>query len=183
VTRRVTALVLISGALALGACGGTDRPEGVVERWLISLNQGEAGEPERYAPKELSSQILPPPREPNDLDVIEVGKGRVAAGTALVPYRVEVLDGPRLDGIAQLQRLIQRVVDGEPRTTDLGWQITGLLPADPALRVPSEGGERIGGASAALWLGGVGSAGVLILLTWALMAAFGREFPGPRPGG
>ncbi|MGH2556909.1 MAG: hypothetical protein ACRDHO_14500, partial [Actinomycetota bacterium] len=69
--------LLVVAALFLSACGGTDRPEGVVERWLISLNQGRAGEPDKYAPNELSQRILSnwQERDPGDLQVIEVGKG------------------------------------------------------------------------------------------------------------
>ena len=166
-TRRLCLIALASSALLLGACGGTDRPEGVVERWLISLNQGEAGQPEKYAPDELSNRILPEPREPNDLDVIEVGRGRELGVAAQVPYRVEVLDGPKLEGVAQLQR------------TAAGWRVTFLLPADPALRVPSEGGHRIGSASVALWLAGLGFAALLVGATWGLMMVFGKDLAPP----
>jgi hypothetical protein len=168
VRRAAAAAVLL--ALMLGACASTDRPEGVVERWLISLNVGGAGQPERYAPDELSDRILPPPRNPNDLDVIEVGRGRIEGDTALVPYRVEVADGPKLDGVAQLTR-----------TAD-GWRVAALLPKDPALAVPSEGGRHIGGAPASLWALSVVLAVALCLLSAGLMALFGRRPETPAAG-
>jgi hypothetical protein len=150
-------------AALLAGCSSTDGPEGVVERWLLSLNQGKAGEPERYAPETLSERILPEPREAGDLDVIEVGKGSISGGSARVPYRVEVLDGPNFDGVAELER------------TDDGWRVVALGPKDLSLSVPSEGGRRIGGAPLGFWLAGLAAAGALILLTVGLMAAFGRH--------
>jgi len=160
--RAAAAAALLLAAVLLPACASTERPEGVVERWLISLNVGEAGQPERYAPDELSNRILPPPRDPNDLDVIEVGKGRIEGDTALVPYRVQVVDGPNLDGVARLTR-----------TAD-GWRVVALLPRDPTLAVPSEGGRHVGGASATLWVISVVLALALCLLSAGLMALFGR---------
>ena len=39
--RRLIGLAGVAMIL-LAACGGTDRPEGAVENWLIALNQGHA---------------------------------------------------------------------------------------------------------------------------------------------
>lgn len=161
--------------LLLPSCGGTDRPEGVVERWLVSLNQGKAGQPEKYAPDELSQQILPnwQERDPGALDVIEVGTGgRVvpeggvppAEKRYLVPYRVTRLNGRELRGTAELFS-----VRGGP------WRVDHLLGRDPALRVPSEGGKRIGHASMGVWLAGAGIAALLILVSIALMSTVGRK--------
>jgi hypothetical protein len=158
--RRTLAVAAVLVAV-LSACSTTDRPEGVVERWLISLNNGGAGEPQKYAPDALSDRILPTPREPNDLDVIEVGRGRIEGDTALVPYRVEVLDGPRFDGVARLQRTAQ------------GWTVVALQAKDPALAVPSEGGRHVGGASTSLWVVALALALALCLLSAGLMAMLG----------
>jgi len=57
VRRRFWALAFV--VLVLPACASTERPEGLVERWLVSLNQGAAGRPEEYAADDLSEQILP----------------------------------------------------------------------------------------------------------------------------
>jgi hypothetical protein len=160
-------LLFTMATLVLPACGGTDRPEGVVERWLISLNQGKAGQPEKYAPAPLSQQILPnwQKRDPGDLDVIEVGRGEQAAGpTYLVPFRVQRLDGHELTGIAELVSPIRGP-----------WQVERVLPADTKLPVPSKGGDRIGDASTAVWLAGAGIAALLILLSVLLMSTVGRE--------
>jgi hypothetical protein len=146
----------------LGACGGTDRPEGVVERWLISLNQGKAGEPEKFAPAALSERILPhwETRDPGDLDVIEVGKGRrgdLAFGTFStetwrVPFRVERASGVSIAGTAVTQKL------------RVGWRVTTLRVGDHSLLVPSEGGARIGSASAGTWAIAVAISAILMLL-------------------
>ncbi len=171
--RRSWRLVLLATlALAmLPACGHTDRPEGVVERWLISLNQGKAGRPDQYAPESLSQRILPhwASRDPGDLDVIEVGKVRLDSDppqfSAEVPFRVKRLGGWSLIGIAGLY------------SHGVGhWHITAIKPqsAFPTLKVPSQGGERIGNASATLWLSALGLAFLLLLGTAALMSTVGR---------
>jgi hypothetical protein len=176
--RRRLALLLGATLLLLPACAHTDRPEGVVERWLISLNQGKAGRPERYAPDALSQRILPDwaSKDPGELDVIEVGKGVVVPGlrsnpprmTAGVPFRVRRLGGWSLTGIA----VVERRING-------AWRVDRIAPqeAAPALTVPSKGGRRIGGGSASLWLEALGVALLLVLLTMALMSTAGRIRP------
>jgi hypothetical protein len=168
--RRALYFIVVVGLL-VPACGGTDRPEGVVERWLISLNQGGAGEPEKYAPDALSQDILPnwQRRDPGDLDVIEVGKGqpipdsgRPRAPTYLVPYRVKRLGGKVLSGVAGLQSLG-------------GWKVTKLEYPSPSLKVPSEGGHRLSGASALVWLLGLAAAALFVLVSVALMSVVGSQ--------
>ena len=56
--RRLFAVSALAAVL-LAACGGTDRPEGVVERWLDSLNQGKAGQPYKYAAPDVTQKVLP----------------------------------------------------------------------------------------------------------------------------
>ena len=150
--------------LLLAACGGTDRPEGVVERWLISLNQGKAGRPDQYAPERLSQRILPhwQTRDPGDLDVIEVGSGK-RYSTAfekcpsrcpsewLVPFRVERTSGVKFAGTALARR------QGD-------WYVIGLRIGDRSLLVPSNGGQRIGSASSATWGIAIGISAALMLL-------------------
>jgi len=177
--RRRAALLLLTAITLLvsPACGHTDRPEGVVERWLISLNQGRAGRPDRYAADALNQRILPDwaSRDPGDLDLIEVGKGKavVVPGASAsppreyfaVPFRVERLHGPTS---SQIAILLKRGVD---------WNVVTLRPSStfPDLRVPSEGGQRVGGASAVLWLAALGVAFVLVVVSMALMATVGRR--------
>ena len=154
--RRTLAAAALAAVL-LSGCGGTDRPEGAVERWLISLNQGKAGEPEKFAPETLSQQILPhwESRDPGDLDVIEVGKAVKVdniAGARAMPFRVERASGVKLNGTAVTER----------RNGD--WHVTRLGFGPQSLRVPSEGGDPIAGASGAAWLVALGISAVLMLL-------------------
>jgi hypothetical protein len=56
---RVT-FAIVLGAILAGSCAAqAQRPEGIVERWLVSLNQGAAGRPDLYAPDEVSELVLP----------------------------------------------------------------------------------------------------------------------------
>jgi hypothetical protein len=182
----------------LPACGRTDRPEGVVERWLISLNQGAAGHPERYAPESISRSILSGWNrcDPGALDVVEVGKGRqfvtdrpiTRTPAAAVPYRVAYTTGLDRDcndpaashgpteGIALLDRR-----KGAWHIRKLTSPSRGGAPPEFAgLRVPSEGGRRIGGASFGQWLAGVGVGLGLALVVVALMRFAPRPAPLPR---
>jgi hypothetical protein len=163
--KRALFFIVVVGLL-VPACGGTDRPEGVVERWLISLNQGRAGEPEKYAPDELSQRILPnwQNRDPGDLDVIEVGKGAMVNALItrrlayLVPYRVKRVDGRTVSGVAGLKDSM----------------VAELLNPVEGLKVPSQGGERLGGASALVWLLGLAAAALFVLVSIGLMSVVGR---------
>jgi hypothetical protein len=184
VKRLAVFVVLVVTATMLGGCAGTDRPEGVVERWLIALNQGAAGRPAQYAPDALSQRVLPgwASKDPGELDVIEVGNGRsLETGcilnptctqppgirTALVPYRVVRLDGTTIEGSAILVELTG------------GWRVATLRGKTDGLAVPSEGGQRIGSGGVALWLAALGTAALCSLLAIGLMAAFGRAQPTP----
>lgn len=148
--------------LALGACTTVDRPEGVVERWLTSINQGPTGEPERYAEEALSEEILPSPREAGGLDVIEVGKGAEEGGRARIPYRVARVSGEAMHGVAELERS----ASGE-------WMIVRLSPEDPTLLVPTGGGERIGRATPVVWVGSVAGGLLLVVMVFLTMRLVG----------
>jgi len=177
-TKRAVLLALV--ALILPACGHTDRPEGVVERWLISLNQGKAGRPGTYAPESLSEQIVPGWRtkDPGQLDVIEVGRawrgGPVDCPTGLtnpcilpraeVPFRIKRTDGTSESG----------VVDVSDSTGD--WRIIAIRNrSNSSLLVPSQGGQRIGDAGIEAWLAALGVAFLLVLLAAGLMGTVGRR--------
>src|SRR5262249_27174868 len=78
--RRVAALAMLA-ALLLAGCANTDRLEGRVERWFSSLNQGAAGQPDRFAPRTESDAVLPGWEhcDPGGFDVIEVRGGTSVA--------------------------------------------------------------------------------------------------------
>lgn len=154
----------IALAFLLVACAGTDRPEGVVERWLASLNQGAAGRPDRYAPRPTSDAVLPGWRalDPGELDVIEVGRGRASSDAAEVPFRIVRLDGTEVERTA----IVGREADG--------WRIERLEPPREDLPLPSEGGPPIAAADAPWWLGALAVALAFGFGAEALMRVIGR---------
>jgi len=44
---------------AASSCAAQEHPEGIVERWLLALNQGSAGEPLRYADADVTDALVP----------------------------------------------------------------------------------------------------------------------------
>jgi len=148
----------------------------VVERWLISLNQGKAGAPQKYAPARVSNQVLPGWQscDPGGLDVIEVGAH--ANGTEGFPAQVIV--PYRLKYASDLHSMCARATNPTAplRGTAVvlrvngGWRIEGVRPPLPGLLVPSQGGQRIGNASAATWGVAVGISAALMLLVALVMA-------------
>lgn len=172
---RRAALALVALVLALPACAGTERPEGIVERWLISLNQGAAGEPERYADDTLSDSVLPRRErlEPGGLDVIEVGDARAGpGGSFLVPFQVVELDGTAARAFAVLERRdgSLRIVRFQP-PPDTG------PAADPDFaRRPRRGVPR------PAWLVALGVAILLVVATAAVMRLVPEPGPRAEPG-
>jgi len=154
VRRTGAALVL----LMLAACATAQRPAGLVERWLLSLNQGSAGRPGVYAPAAVSDQVLldRDRLDPGALDVIEVGRSSPGeGGIEQVPFRVVTVDGDEIRAVADVR-------DG---------RIIGIISASPTSvgPLPSEGGPGIEPVPATDWLVATGLAGSLILFTWMLM--------------
>ena len=72
--RRALLVAVVALVALTSACSSEQRPEGITERWLLSLNQGAAGQPDRYAPDEVSEQVVPGwhDLDPGFLDVITV---------------------------------------------------------------------------------------------------------------
>jgi len=94
--RRALALACLA-CLALTGCSQQPRPEGVVQRWLVSLNQGAAGQPDRWADAGATATIAPWwPAEPDHIDAMDVG----TANGQTVPFRIETTDGSVTTGIA-----------------------------------------------------------------------------------
>lgn len=157
---RRAALLVVLLAAALPACAATERPEGIVERWLISLNQGAAGDPGTYADDEVSNLVVPDwdELEPGALDLIEVGRGGTGEGGSFqVPFRVVYQDGREE---AFLATLVGGRVVALPRTT-----VGPIERPTPDLALGA-------------WLAALGAAALLILATAGLM----RLVPEGRAG-
>ena len=155
---RVT-LAIVLGAILAGSCAAqAQRPEGIVERWLVSLNQGAAGRPDLYAPDEVSEQVLPGWRslEPGELDEIEIGADRGARmceeHCADVPFRITDLDGEVTEGIAHVESVSG--TDWRVASVDLG---RAGLAADG-------GAWATTGASVTAWYLAIAAAVVLALV-------------------
>jgi hypothetical protein len=188
--RRLAAATFLLGGLLLTSCGHTDRPEGVVERWLISLNQGAAGRPGTYAEARVSEAILPGWErcDPGALNSIEVGRGEqfTAEGvpghtTASVPYRIEYADdiaslcGRTVEPTAPAKG-VALVILREPGQNADDWRVDALAPVS----LPGSGttaSTPVARASAAVWLIGL-TLGLLLCVTVALLM---RVTPRPAP--
>ncbi len=165
--------VAIAGAVLLvllPACAAKERPEGIVERWLLSLNQGAAGRPGRYAPADLSRQLVPgwDRLDPGRLDTIEVGEAAPAPGTSgasLVPFRIVDVDGGQVAGVATVAAAIPRRVTA-----------VELNPAPPGLEAP-RGGSTVERISARDWLAALGVAAILSLLAVGVVVLVRRTAP------
>jgi hypothetical protein len=164
------ALALVAVVVALACCGAQERPEGIVERWLLSLNQGAAGRPEIYANDEVSQQVLPrwQDLDPGELDVIEVGRATCELSmdapqgpcVDFVPFRIVTVDGDEVEGLAGVE---------DDRIGSVA--LPGQMPT-----LPSEGGPSPHDPiHAAGWLLALAVAGILIACSWALMTAVRRR--------
>jgi hypothetical protein len=164
--------------VVLSACSSNDRPEGVVERWLLSLNQGVAGTPDRYggqAAVEAANTIVPDwrARDPGSFDRIEVdgnpawAKGMIPPMQPLreVPFRIETTDG----------RVIQGVVDvtpcGSGSAPGARWCVVNAGLGGVTLQVGSTWST---GVDPAGWAWALGTAVVLTLLAVGLVLAVRR---------
>ncbi len=152
--KRTLALALMTLALLPG-CAATHRPEGVVERWLISLNQGAAGAPQDYATEAATNAIAPgwAARDPGAYDVIEIGRAEQAPDAGVrVPFRIVDTEGRASAGVA----LVQDRVAGDPGA---GLVVTSAGPSRAsAAAVWSAGagtGAWIGAVVAALFFAGL----------------------------
>jgi hypothetical protein len=68
---------------------------------FVSLNQGSAGSPERWADAGATAAVAPWwPAEPDDIDAMDVG----AATGGDVPFRIETTDGVVTTGVATVGR-------------------------------------------------------------------------------
>lgn len=155
---RVT-ITIVLGAILAGSCGAqTQRPEGIVERWLVSLNQGAAGRPDLYSPDEISEQVLPGWRElePGELDEIIIGADRrtrtCEEHCADVPFRITDLDGDVTEGIAHVDSI-----------SGTDWRVASVHFGIPGL-APNDGAWATVGASATAWFFATAAAVILALV-------------------
>jgi hypothetical protein len=138
--------------LLLAGCSTAERPEGVVERWLLASNRGQAGLPLRYAERAATVAI----RRTTGVEgadafgEIEVGRARRCGYRgpgeciASVPFRLVTADGDEF-------RLDALVGSSEALEGGTGSRVFAITGPDRSARFPSEGGGSIGAAGASDW--------------------------------
>ena len=157
--RRALLVAVVALGALISACSSGQRPEGITERWLLSLNQGAAGQPGRYAPDEVSEQVVPGWHEldPGFLDVITVGPQefvrRAGFPGAFVPFHLVTKDGDEIDGTAHLLQ------DGD------SWRIADVGGGTPSTEGGTPFGAGLPGWPIALALGALLALAALGLLT------------------
>ena len=161
--RRALLVAVLALVTLTWACSSEERPEGITERWLLSLNQGAAGRPDRYAPDEVSQQVVPGwhDLDPGFLDVIKVEPAvfiRGAIPGTLVPFHLVTKDGDKIDGTA---RLLQ---SGD------SWRITDVSGGT----TPTEGGSPFG-AGLPGWPIALGVGALLALAALGLLTVVRRR--------
>jgi len=167
--RRVLLVTLIA-LMATPGCGDRIRPEGLVERWLLALDQGAAGNAGRYAEAPTSRKILPgyTNAEPGQLDVVEVGDAIRTECSWEVPFRVVRTDERELSGFAIIPTCatapIRPILDVE----------FGVVPEGS---FPSEGATSFGSDRALVWVVAIGIGLGLVIVGEALMRLVRRRRP------
>lgn len=158
--RLAIAVVLL---VSLGACASADRPEGTVERWLTSLNQGEAGRPDRYADDAVTAQVAPSweAEEPGWIDTISVGAATEGdTGDRSVTFRIVPLEGNPVSGTATVET--RTIEDGTSEPV-----VTAVTVG--AVSVPAGAWHDDAGGSAWLIAAGIG-----VVIALAATALVGR---------
>jgi hypothetical protein len=169
--RRLLSVVAVVALLLVG-CSNTERPEGIVERWLLALNQGQAGEPRRFAYLSAAETVPANWRseDPGTFDVIEVGRAQPCSEVgpivceARVPFRVVLMDGEELraEALVGIDRMGNSRA-GPSRVFEVRNTEFGLI-------LPSEGGPSIGSAGSVAWLFAITASIALIVLSEGAMA-------------
>jgi hypothetical protein len=90
----------VIAAIATGCSGGAEHPEGIVERWIVSMNQGRAGAPSRWAEDRATATVSPTwhTDDPGSIDAFSIGIAEAEDDAFVVPFTLERLDGTVTSG-------------------------------------------------------------------------------------
>jgi len=166
-------LLLVTGVIAVFS-SVDDRPEGLAERWLTAagdltrngVHDDAADRVKAHGDLALAEQLVGGVHADGKsaFTGLEVGKAHRTGDVALVPAQFVT----RGDDVRHSQLLVLH------KTSD-SWKVAELRPADPTLKVPSDGGDVASKAPLGLYavalLIGVGIA----VAASALVRAAGRE--------
>ena len=163
--------MLVFLLLGLTSCAGRERPEGIVERWLLALNQGAAGDAGRYADPPTSRLILPgyAASDPGRLDIAEVGAAVRKQCSWDVPFRVVRVDGREIRGFA--------IIDTCPTASPKPIAAVELRDVPNGL-FPSEGGPSVGTDRPAMWAIALAVGVGILFIGEGLMRLAGRTVIG-----
>lgn len=167
-------VILICGVIAVFS-SVDDRPEGAAERWLTAVgdltrkgvHDDAAGRVQAHGDVALGEQLLTGVKadDKSAFTALEVGKARRDGDTALVPAE---LVGRGDDATRSQLLVLHRVGDS--------WRVVELRPADPSLKVPSNGGDVASKAPISLYaVALIIGAGIAVGAS-ALVRAAGREY-------
>ena len=166
-------VLLVTGVIAVFS-SVDDRAEGVAERWLTAVgdlsrkgvHDDAVDRVAAHGDASLGEQLIAGVNADGKsaFTGLEVGRARRTGDTALVPAQFVT----RGDDATHSQVLVLQ------KTSD-SWKVTELRPADPTLKVPSDGGDVASKAPLGLYavalLIGIGIAATAS----ALVRAAGRE--------
>ena len=161
--RLALALILL---VSVGACASADRPEGTVERWLSSLNQGSAGRPDRYAVDAVTATVAPSwdTEEPGWIETVSVGAATNGeAGDRLVTFEIVPTEGDAVSGTVTLGTRTLEDGSTQPVVSDVELGAVSVPP-----------GAWQGGAGSSAWLIASGIGVLIALAATALVGAVDR---------
>jgi hypothetical protein len=157
----------------------------VAERWLANVGDTRRDgvkdkartSAEKVGPVSLAASILPQEGSGGDSAFadLEVGKARGTAARKLVPFRLHQELGDSANehatyGAVQLEKA------GDT------WKVTAVLPSQPGLEVPSDGGSPAAKAPWTLFAGTLAVAVAICLVAAGLIKAAGAHEPDPDSG-
>jgi len=171
----VIGIIFLMGLLATVVLHTDDRPEGVAERWLTAVSdltrkgvhddaaKRVAGHGDLALGQQLVDGVSTDGK--SAFTALEVGKAHRTGDTALVP--AEFITRGDESHTHQRVLVLQRASDS--------WRVVELRSADPALRVPSEGGEVAAKAPLVLYAIALAIGVGIAAGAAALVRAAGRE--------
>ena len=180
----VVILFVFVGGLIAAYGTGADRPEGAAERWLSNVGDTRRdgvkdkarASAEKVGPVSLAAAILPKEGSGGDSAFadLEVGKAIGTDQRKLVPFRLHQELGSKASkhptyGAVQLEKVGK------------DWKVRAVLPPQPGLKVPSDGGSAASKAPFGLFVGTLAVAVLITALAATLLRAAGAHEPAPRP--
>ncbi len=155
-----------------------NRPEGVAERWLSDVGDTRRdgvkdkarASADKVGPVSLAAALLPTQGSGGDSAFadLEVGKAAGSSQRTVVPFRLHQELGHSAN---------KHATYGAVQLTKVGkkWHVTAVLPQQPGLKVPSQGGSPASKAPLSLFLGTLAVAVLITAIGAGLIRAAGAH--------